>query len=1159
MKKLLLFSFLFLLAGFSFAQGENEWAAVSNPQFQAFGRSDVVMKDNQLYQVYDSLGYNVLKVSVYSQATGNWKVIGRLTGLTSTVSSIQTELVGDKIYIVTQGYDAFTLFVFDLSNYTFQQIGTPISSPIPASNWNFRAGDSNSELLVLRVDNYDNVYLSKYNPGSGSWDSYDYSTFLNPTGSDVSAQRTELYLTTGGAIYCGISGTTNRLGVTTIANPTAINAYNSTGSNNGIIQLDGAESSNVVFYLTGDGQNAPMLNLREGTLLKTWQAVVTTNDINILSGVTTPLDFNVTANAYTTIFQPNFTYVVSNFTPMGGGPTNNFYVYHQDIASQIWDSLPPKIEAGFPALLGDKLRAAYDPVRSRMAVQYATQATSGSTVIRVRNALPYTETAPTLNGGLCLGHHNELYPRLELFDEDSEHLRISTITSLNGSITNLSAIPMGEDVGANPSVSKFRIYGTPSAAVADAVIITYTDGWSIVTDTLPTFTVTDFAPNIVFNQSPLFLCSNENLIELENYVNFTGNGIFTFNGQELTSSTINGITESVQNPNGTIYYEVNVDGCFVETGVSFSFVNAGTATATTTDATCGSADGIAEITFINGTSPNVTFEWSTGETTAIIENLTAGAYYYAVTDEYGCHTTGFAGVAAAGMDVSVTPVPMTCPGANNASLEVNVTGVADYSVLWSNGYSTNLISNLAAGTYEVTVTTTDCQATYSYQVADIPPITATLTVQNEPGCGQSDGAVNGTYGGGTGTLTYNWLGQGQTTPNLTGVPYDFYEVIVTDGNGCLDIFGIQLNNFQSVSIADSIIPTNCQQSTGAILTTLTPHPTGNPPSSISWSNGNPFEDNFNLEAGAYAITVACLPVTGTDLCYSSKKFTVGTRAPLRQEICLVTVDTNTSSNQVVWEKIETDIDHYNIYRENAIAGLYMQIDTVMYGSESVFNDVVASPIDRSWRYRISAVNACGVEGPISNPHKTVHLNSILVQGNGSMDIFWDDYEGLTAPEYVVWRHTDAIGWEALSPSVPFGTSVYNNMPPAGATGLDYFVELVPGSCTAEKVQDFNSSRSNKDKGQFKPGEGSGDSNNSIEELSGGTVEVYPNPFEDQLTVAITNATTAVDLSIYSISGQHLLTVTLANGTHQLDLHGLGAGVYFVKAGKINQLQRFIKH
>lgn len=232
----------------------------------------------------------------------------------------------------------------------------------------------------------------------------------------------------------------------------------------------------------------------------------------------------------------------------------------------------------------------------------------------------------------------------------------------------------------------------------------------------------------------------------------------------------------------------------------------------------------------------------------------------------------------------------------------------------------------------------------------------------------------------------------------------------------------------------------------------------------------------------------------------------------------------------------------------------MLIDTVQAGSESLFNDVVASPMDRSWRYKISAVNTCGVEGPVSAPHKTMHMNTIVNLGNGSNDIYWDDYEGRQEAEYVVWRHSDQNGWEALSPAVPFGVSVFNDLPPGGLTGIDYFVEMTLGSmCTATRAQDFNSARSNKEKGQFSVGEGTGDSNNALSEYYLEQISLSPNPVSGMLTISQED-NLPVFVSVYTTDGQSLRSYQLSGTETQIDFSNYSKGIYLVKVS-LNGVER----
>ncbi len=315
---------------------------------------------------------------------------------------------------------------------------------------------------------------------------------------------------------------------------------------------------------------------------------------------------------------------------------------------------------------------------------------------------------------------------------------------------------------------------------------------------------------------------------------------------------------------------------------------------------------------------------------------------------------------------------------------------------------------------------------------------------------------------------------------------------------------------------------------------------------ITWSNGNETVNNLHLSQGSYTITAK----SGfSNNCFSQKTIVVGVRSPARQDICIVTVDTITTTNEVVWEKTQPiGIDYYKIYREDAMAGEFKVIDTVDFNSLSVFNDVVASPVDKSWRYKISAVNLCGVEGPVSSMHKTLHLNAFEPLGNGDVNIFWDDYEGnADVADYVVWRKTDGSPWTAVSPNIPIGTSSFLDTPPAGSTGLDYYVEMLLGSlCTAEKAQDFNTVRSNKDKGGFLAGNGTGNSSNGLTEtqLGNSTVLIYPNPNQGEFKIDVQGIENC-NYTVIGLTGNTIQKGQLQAGINSMKLNHVQAGIYLI--------------
>lgn len=1107
------------------------------------GQVKSIMYQGKLYHFSDSIG-NYIRVTMYNPEVGTWRWLAAENTYISGLSRIEGEVIGSNAYFVTGGGGGLFAHKFDFNTNTIVGYNSLIATG-GLGNWEFKADPVSGKIIVMFVENT-NTSICTFNTTANSWDTeFGVNSLLDP-GFSGAGNFIISFSTT--AIYYGISGAgNNRLAIAPINTPYALTYYNSSGANDGRLKNDlGNNFTTGNFFLIGNGQNTPMIYMRNYANQKTYEKSFSGTGNVQLNSVTDPLlTFNIDSVRFAVTQNANYSFILSNFSTAGDGNFGNTYVFRKDWGTGIWDTLG--IQVPLTAGLNNLFMISLDQSAEHLAINYQNDGYYYYKVYNTKPEINLSSIVPTT--GTCANHQNLIYHALEFYDDNKDGpVKILNLADGSGAITGMTAQLIYFDNTVSPSVTKYAIYGFVGTGGNSNVVFQLFDGYSTTIVALPSNTVGLTATPVVnFSSNPLTLCNNDNLIDLTNYVNYYDHGTFKINGTPVAGTTIDGTVVSQGFTGGLISIDDEINGCIVSASASLTFPVLGTASVFSTPSACGSATGTAMVSFSAGASANYAVEWSTGENTTTISNLVPGPYYYNVTDDYNCHITGVTTVDATGITLTPTITNVSCNGLNNGSITINIVNPNSYQFLWSNGYGTQTISNLAPGNYSINVWDNNgCQVSGSYTITEPSPITASL-FGIEPTCGATDGGINA-FVTVTGTPTYDWIGTGQTTLNLSGVGHGLYTLKVTDGNGCIKQFTHQLDDYNAVDIQTTVQNTDCNQNNGGITTNLVQDPNGGgAASSWNWSNGETTQSVYNLAEGSYTITVLNGP--SNQPCYSSKTIQVGTKAPLAQPICLVTVDTSTTTNLVVWEKTETSgIDHYNIYRESDLAGNYQLIDTVMATNLSYFNDVVASPMNRSWRYKLSAVNACGTESPISTEHKTLHLNTILNAGNGSFDILWDDYEGSgNVAGYVVWRKTDQIDWAPASSTIPLGTSFYNDVPPLGSTGVDYYIEMLTNSpCTAEKAQDFNTTRSNRERGQFAAGDGlEGVSSNGIDENYLNEIAMYPNPTHGNVTFVQTNNEN-ITYRVTSLSGQVIQTISSSDSKIEIQLEGIQSGIYLVE-------------
>ena len=209
---------------------------------------------------------------------------------------------------------------------------------------------------------------------------------------------------------------------------------------------------------------------------------------------------------------------------------------------------------------------------------------------------------------------------------------------------------------------------------------------------------------------------------------------------------------------------------------------------TSTGVTCaGASNGTATVHARGGTRP-YTYLWSNFTIDSVATGLSGGVYDVVITDARGCQKRDTVTIAEGLPLVISDSVGQTnCAGVNNSSIHIIVSGgTGSYTYIWSPAGSTSAdTTNIASGTYSVTVKDgNSCSATISVVVNNIPAL-AVSNVITEPACnGQTNGSVSVIVTGGTTPYTYQWRGGVSSGPNLSFAAAGTYYVTVTDAHGC---------------------------------------------------------------------------------------------------------------------------------------------------------------------------------------------------------------------------------------------------------------------------------------------------------------------------------------------------------------------------------------
>ena len=427
------------------------------------------------------------------------------------------------------------------------------------------------------------------------------------------------------------------------------------------------------------------------------------------------------------------------------------------------------------------------------------------------------------------------------------------------------------------------------------------------------FSITDnngcsFLDTIIINQ-PTEISVTETISNVSCYGFSDGSASLSISGGTPTYTEDWGTNNPLSLSAGTYNYSIT-DGnsCIIYDSVTITEPSVLSSIITPTDLTsCLIINGSIDLTVIGGTLP-YTFAWSTGDTTEDLSNLPAGNYSVVITDANGCNHTNSTMVnqPSNGLSLSLSSPSyngynIACFDDNTGSIIANSAGgigILTYS--WSNGDTTQNISNLSAGSYSITITDSiGCSLFDNITLNEPSELTSIYSTTNVSCFGSADGgAIVNFFGGATGVAigdTNYILGWAGTPLPLylpfpytifntallpapyNAVPPGIYPYTVTDMNGCSQSDTITITAPTAITVSSSTTNVSCNGGNDGTATLTLSGGTGT--LTEDWGGNNPIA----LAAGTYTYTV-----TDANLCVDSGSVTI-------TEPIVITVSSSTTN------------------------------------------------------------------------------------------------------------------------------------------------------------------------------------------------------------------------------------------------------------------------
>lgn len=600
------------------------------------------------------------------------------------------------------------------------------------------------------------------------------------------------------------------------------------------------------------------------------------------------------------------------------------------------------------------------------------------------------------------------------------------------------------------------------------------------------------------------------------HVNATCNGSSTGSITATANGGVGGYSYSIDGSNyqatgnftelaaGTYtVYAMDDNECVATATTTIGQPSAVTATFTTTNSTCGNANGGTLVTASGGSGSGYQYSLNGGTftTSGNFTNLTSGTYYVRVKDGTGCEimVTITINDSNGPTITSTSHTNVACHGGSDGSLTVNSvsggTGQLQYSINGINWQTSTTFSGLPAGTYTVTVKDANtCTGIATVTLTEPNAFQILLNVSNVSCNGGSNGSMTITASGGAGTFAYSLNGfTFQASPNFTNLAAGPYTVTVRDAGGCLATSNFVVTEPTQIEMFTGVLDVTCNGANDGSINVSATGGTGVIQYSLDGQNYQLSGAFTGLAGGAYVVYVK-----DANGCISTTTLTVAEPSPLSVLATLAAVNCAGGNDGVINLMVSGGTGPYNYMWSNGET------------TEDIFHLAAGT-------YSVTVADENGCESQssytITQPASPLIVNGVV--GNAS---------GTTAND------------GSVDITVSGGDGPYSFSWSNGATTED-LNNVLPGVYVVIVTDAHGCSTSN----TYVVGVTVGISNG----LGEFHVTLYPNPAAGRTTVA-SNGDPIQQVMVYDLVGHLLIDLNPDAQKAEINISTLPVGNYVVK-------------